>query len=301
MRRWVLVAVVVFTVLDLVVLAVAYRARAGVLPPWQVEQPRFSEPPASEATASASPTGPISGPVMLAVDASGLVLRATRGACEPRFNSTAQVAVGQVRSGEGLASVEVPDVVEVLGIAVLPGGHLRVAGLDAGCQPVYQDSTDGGQSWKRLAAAGIWRLDRDTTALSVTGPSFGEPAPLDCVPHQLVNMPDLRALVSCDSGSFYVLTPTGKPLPRAAGGFTSLSAAAGTRPGDFYVLGTTEACLAQLGDVLSGRQSVVNRACFSAKDNPPLGIASAGNLVVVQVGDQLAASEDGGRTFDTVG
>lgn len=300
MRRWILLAVVVFAVIDLGVLAVGYRARAGVLPPWQVEKPRFSMAPASEPAASESPAPTITGPVMLAVDASGLVIRATRGACEARFDSTAVVAVGQVRSSDGLTTVEVPDVVEVLGVAVLPDGHLRVAGLDSECHAVYVDSTDGGRSWERQASAGIWRLAPDTTADAVSGP-LGKDVATPCVPSQVVNLPDGRALVSCGTGTFYVLGSNAKPAARAAGGFTSLTVAPGARAGDFYAFGTTADCLARVGSVVIGRAKVALRACLGDDDLAPLAIASAGNLVVVQVGELLQASEDGASSFDTVG
>src|SRR4051794_27901393 len=44
-HRWGTVLVVVLAVLDVVVLAVAYRAHHGTLPPWQVEEPSYHMAP----------------------------------------------------------------------------------------------------------------------------------------------------------------------------------------------------------------------------------------------------------------
>jgi hypothetical protein len=303
MRRWIMVALVVFAVLDLAVLAVGYRTRSGVLPPWQVQEPRFRMQPAALSTVPATPASEnaIAGPVLMAVDATGLVVRATRGACQERFDNPAQVSVGSVRDGNGLADVDVPDVIEVLGVSVLPDSHLRVAGLDQDCQVVTVDSTDQGQTWKRLASAGIWRLDGDTTAAVVTGPA-GKAVPLSCVPRQLLNLPATRALASCDGGAFYVLATAAEPAPLTADGYSGLSVSAATRAGDYYTLGTTDDCVAQVGVLARNRQTVRAADCLDSDTEPrsPLAIASAGDLVVVQIGEQLMASEDRGSSFDVV-
>ena len=175
-RRWVTALVVVLAVLDLVVLAVGYRARSGVLPAFSAPEASFSMIPAS--TPGAATTGDEAGvvfPVLMAVDADGLVLRATRGACEDRFHNPAQVAVGSVTAA--MTPADLPDLEEVLGLAILPDGHLRVSGLDRDCEVMAVDSTDAGRTWRTLGEnepAGVWRLDRDTTAESVTGPAGTE-------------------------------------------------------------------------------------------------------------------------------
>jgi hypothetical protein len=316
MRRWLIVVVAVLAVLDLGVLAVGYRARAGTLPAWQVPEPAFGwQPPSGpsgDAPATSSGTiDTITGPVLMAVDADGLVLRATRGACEERFANTAQVAVGSISSG--VKAVELPALAEVLGVAILPDDHLRVSGLrpkegpDGPCAPVTFDSTDSGQTWEPLpegAAAGIWRLDPDTTADRVTGPAGGV-TQLDCVPLQLSNLPGSRAAVSCDGGAFYIVAPRTAPLPLGAGGYDDLSVAAGPRTGRFYVFGSTADCPAQVASASAEQQAVVALECLDPDEvdshKAPLAIAAAGGQVVVQLGNDLMVSDDGGQSFTPVG
>ena len=154
MRRWLIVVVAVLAVLDLAVLAMGYQARAGALPGWGEPEPAFTMLPPG--TPSGTPSGSstdattdtITGPVLMAVDADGLVLRATRGACQERFANPAQVAVGSVSTG--VTAVEIPALTEVLGVAILPDDHLRVSGLQRNeaseeCVAVTFDSTDSGR------------------------------------------------------------------------------------------------------------------------------------------------------------
>ena len=59
-----------------------------------------------------------------------------------------------------MTPVDLPEVAEVLGVAILPNDHLRVSGLDQDCEAINVDSTDSGQTWQlpTAAPAGIWRL-----------------------------------------------------------------------------------------------------------------------------------------------
>jgi hypothetical protein len=298
MRRWLTVVVVVLAVLDLAVLAVGYRARAGVTPRGVPEAAFTMLPPSSE---SSTPTGEsITGPVLMAVDADGLLLRASRGACQAQFANPAQVAVGSVSAG--VTAVDLPALGEVLGVGILPDDHLRVSGLTPQCDPATFDSTDSGKTWQRLRAtapAGIWRLDADTTADQVTGPAGGT-IPLACAPQNISNLADSRGAVSCLNGAFYVLAPRAKPVALAASGYDQLSVAGGLRAGRYFVLGATAQCPAQVGTAAAGLQSVSSLECLGG-DRAPLGIAAAGNNVVVQVGNDLMVSDDGGQNFSAVG
>jgi hypothetical protein len=301
-RRWVTVLVAVLAVLDVVVLAVGYRARSGVLPAFSAPDASFSMIPAS--TPGAATTGDEAGmafPVLMAVDAEGLVLRATRGACEDRFHNPAQVAVGSVTAA--MTPVDIPDLEEVLGLAILPDDHLRVSGLDDDCHVMAVDSTDSGRTWRTLGEnepAGVWRLDRDTTADSVTGPA-GTSLPLDCVPASLSNLPDRRAAIACQSGMIYAVGPGSAPAALSAGGFAKVSVAGAPRSDRFFVFGSTDACPAQVGALGQTQQPINNLACLDVDGAAPLGIAAAGGYVVVQIGDDVMVSEDGGRKFVAAG
>ncbi len=301
-RRWVTVLVVVLAVLDVVVLAVGYRARSGVLPAFSAPEASFSIIPAS--TPGATTTGDEAGlvfPVLMAVDAEGLVLRATRGACEARFHNPAQVAVGSVTAA--MTPADIPDLDEVLGLAILRDDHLRVSGLDDECRVMAVDSTDSGRTWQTLGEgepAGVWRLDRDTTAESVTGPT-GTKLALDCVPASLTNLPDRRAAIACQSGLIYVVGPGSAPAALSAGGFANVSVAGAPRSGRLLVFGSTDECPAQVGALGPAQQPVRMLDCLDLDAAAPLGIAAAGGYVVVQIGDDVMVSEDAGRTFDAAG
>lgn len=307
MRRWAPVAVALLVVLDLLVLSVGVRAYRGHLPPGQVAAPSF---PVSGSTAPTAPTeepepvGSLEGPLLLAASPTGVLLRATRGACETRFDTVAQVAVGSLESGD-LQDVTVPGVREVVGLMVYADGRLRVSGLSEGaCEALTYDSTDRGASWEQVPPpAGLWRLDGDVTATGVVGPKGGS-VELDCAAHQIVNLPGIRALASCESDAFYALGTGGPPQTVGAEGFTGLSAAPGPRDSRYFVLGATSSCSAQVGSVDTVGGSVDSLACLdpdTGRTRAPLAIVTSGEELVVQVGDDLLVSSDQGESFAPLG
>jgi hypothetical protein len=303
MRRWITLLVVVLAVLDVAVLAVGYRTRSGVLPAFSTPEASYTMLPPSAAEASSTPDSEatVVGPVLMAVNADGLVLRATRGACEERFDNHAQVAVGSVHA-VGMTPADVPDLAEVLGVAILPDDHLRMAGLNDECEPMTVDSTDSGQSWQTLGInepAGIWHLDPDTTADTVTGPA-GSDIPVTCIPVYLTNLPDRRGAISCGGGVIYALAPGSAPIPLSASDFDEPSVAGAPRAGRYYVFGPTAGCEAQVAALAEAQQSLTKLTCIG-EDRVPQAIAAAGRYVVVQIGDDVMVSEDAGRSFVAAG
>lgn len=295
-RRWSIILVAALVVLDLVVLAVGYRTRSGALPPWQVEDPSFPTSPTGTQDATTGAGGGISAPLLLAVNADGVVLRATRGACQPQYHKTVEVGVGTIGTDAEPKAVAVEGLAEVLGLMVYPDDSMRIAGLDSGCDPVSYSSSDLGRTWQSSAGSGpgIWALDPDTTQPSMTGP-FGRSVHMDCTPDQVVNLPDRKALAMCASTTFYQLAQGKAPAPIQANGFSQLSAVPARESGHFYVFGTTS-CGARVGEVVADVQAVNQLNCFG-KDVAPLAIGVSGDRIVVQVGDQMQVSTDGGQTF----
>jgi hypothetical protein len=161
------------------------------------------------------------------------------------------------------------------------------------------DSHDGGDSWQSSPDAGIWRLSPDTTAASIIGPK-GSDLPTQCAPSQLLNLPQRRGIASCSSGTFFPLVPGQQPVNVAAGDFRDLSVAPGSQDGHYFVFGRTSDCAAQVADVKVADNSVTNLLCLG-NDRAPLAIATAADSVVVQVGDDLMVSDDGGEHFAAVG
>ncbi len=302
MRRWATPLLAALLVLDLVVLVFGVRSRSGDLPPFQRGAGQTfagdpSGPPTSEAPTD-EPT--IEGPLMLAADADGLVLRATRGACEARFERPARFWVGHLDDDAGLQPVDVPTLREVLGLVVVDG-TLRISGLDDQCAPATVVSTDEGATWGPSDAADMWLLKADTTALSVTRPK-GTSLDLDCAPAQVVNLPSRRAIVSCTgTPGFYVVSVAPTAVSIGAEGYTSLVATPkpGTT-GQYYVFGSNANCVAQVATVSADSQAPVVGKCFDG-NRGALAVATAGDRVLVQVGEDLMVSDNGGADFTPVG
>jgi hypothetical protein len=291
--------VVVLAVLDIVVLGLGYRARGGNLPPLQRTSPSF---PVPTATATGEADGVeedgITGPLFLGVNAEGLVLRATRGACEERSGGPTRVSVGNVDdvgAGIELQDVTVPDVREVLGLMVYADGKLRVSGLAEGCDPITVDSTDQGATWTPVDIAGIWRLPQDTTAGTVTGPG-GSSLSIGCPAGQIVNLPGKRAVASCESTAFYAMAVGVPAQSLQAAGFSQLSVTPAPDEGRYYAFGTTQGCGAQVGEVNPEAQAIDDLECLG-DGRAPLAIAAAGDVVVLQVGASAVVSDDGGENF----
>jgi hypothetical protein len=290
--------VAALAVLDLVVVVLGYRAQGGSLPPLQRTTASFevSETPTADATGGPDDQE-ISAPLLLGVNPSGVVLRATRGACEDFRDNPAHVWAGNLDAAEAPALVDTR-VQEVLGLMVYGDGSMRITGLDGDCRPVTVDSKDG-QTWQSSDETAIWRLDGDTTASNVVGPA-GLNNDTPCTPVQLLNLPRKRALGSCASGTFFPLAPGEQVRGIPAGGFGSLSVAPGPDDGQYFVFGTTGDCTAGLGLLDTADQSVANLPCLG-ENQAPLAIATTADMVVVQVGNDLMVSDDGGESFATVG
>jgi hypothetical protein len=299
MRRWVPALVAALVVLDLAVVAFGVRARSGDLPPFQRHSAEFTPAPTGASpSATAEPETGINAPLLLDANDSGLVLRATRGACEERFDNPARVWVGKLDDGADLAEVEVPALREVLGLLVTDAGDLRLSGLDDACEPATVVSKDRGASWEPADVGGIWRLDADVQKLSVTGPA-DKPAPVDCPPQQIVNLTDRSAIASCTSTTFFLLRPGLPAASLSADELSSLSVTAGPRKGEYYAFGTSPNCGALVALVVPEDQSTKLGGCIGP-GLAPLAITTVGDRVLVQVGESLMVSDDQGDTFSAV-
>jgi len=306
MRGRALAGLAALFVVDLLVVFLGYRAHTGVLPPLQREAPAFEVDPTSEEQPTSAPVDAdeVVGPALLSINAAGDVLRATRGACDPAADNAARIWTGNIDDGAALTMVEAPGISEVLGLMVLPGGVLRMSGLDDGCEPVVLDSTDAGASWISNATAGLWTLLTDDEATGVLNPA-GDLLEAPCPSTQVVNLRRGRAVFSCESSTFFAVdrsvdpdTESAQALP--APDYADLSATAGFDEGTFFVFGGTAECTASFAVAVPAVPRVTEQECFE-EQKAPLAIASAGDLLVIQLGNDLRVSRDQGETFDPVG
>lgn len=240
--------------------------------------------------ADASEGSDVSAPLFLAGGPDGRLVRATRGACEPRATEQARVWVGPA---EDLAPVEVPGLVEVLGV-VWSGGTLSLTGADADCELRGWTSQDRGASWAQgRVDRSVWRLDLDRTASVVHGPGGGPPEEIACVPSG-VQGAGARAVVVCRDS----VASVGSSPQDAQQVFSAplVGAALADGPSAMLVLTTTDGC-ATLGRARTDG-SIQRLACI-ARDAAALGVARSGDRLFVQAGRDLYASSDG-RDFELV-
>lgn len=301
MRARTFAALAALVVVDLAVVVVGYRAHQGTLPPMQrtAESFEVDQSPTPEPTALPA-AGDVVGPVLLGINAEGVVLRATRGACEERFNKTAQLWTGDVDDGVALAAVQPPAIRELLGLMVYADGRLRVSGLDLAddgtCVSVTFDSEDGGATWQPIDDPGIWGLFGDITESKVIGP-FGAIRDAPCPAAQIVNLPGQKAIASCDRSTYFRLPLEKSVSSRQAPDYSRLSVTAGP-DGSYFVFGSTADCIASVG--LATDQSVNKKECFT-ENKAPLAIASAEGVLVIQLGSDLMVSHDDGDSWEAVG
>ena len=303
MRGRVLAGLVALALVDLLVLFLGYRAHTGSLPPLQRSASAFEV----GESATALPTGEdpddqVVGPVLLGVNAAGDVLRATRGACEERFDNPARIWAGNVDGGVALSTVE-PPMREVLGLVVGDDGRLRVSGLDlddgGACVPVTYDSTDGGETWQTTDdESTVWRMPGDVTASTATGPRGGSVA-VPCTVTQIVNLPARRALASCARVNYFELVPGGEVISFTASAYTQLSVTPGSEDQSYLLLGSTTECTASFAIAKPQDPDVDELQCFD-ENKAPLAIASAEGIIVIQLGNDLRVSRDDGQTFETL-
>ncbi|MEP6762579.1 MAG: hypothetical protein ABJA93_14595, partial [Sporichthyaceae bacterium] len=246
-------------------------------------------------TASTASTGPsIVGPLSLAVAPSGALVRATRGSCDSRDPVTARLWVANAFKAP-LDRVRVPGLVEVLGLT-MSDGRLAVVGADQSCKTHGYVSTDKGKTWSRTGIPrAIWWLDVDTTATRLHGPVSGRVLNIDCRPVGISTIDrGKRALVSC--ADFNVVDqPTAADVPPITYGVDG-PVAATLAKGKPLVLATSDRCLASLRRVTS--QTGTKQIACLGNEGAPLGLAVTGTRVFAQVGQRLAVSTDGGRSFD---
>ena len=302
MRGRTLAALAALAVVDVAVLALGYRAQTGTLPPLQRSSEAFEVAQSPTSQPTGSPTGDdVVGPVLLGVNAAGDVLRATRGACEERFDNPTRIWAGNVDDGVALAAVEVPpDLREVLGLMVYPDRTLRVSGLDEQCDPLTFDSTDAGATWQVSDdVATVWRMSGDVTAATVTGPR-GSTLAVPCAVSQIVNLPARRAVASCRQSNYFTLAAGEQVISLIASDYSQLSVTPAPADDGYFVLGETGECTASFGIAVPEDQSVDELECFQ-EDKAPLAIASAEGLLLIQLGNDLRVSRDDGETFEPVG
>jgi hypothetical protein len=278
--------VALFVVVDLVVLVLAYFAVRG-----------NDAPAAAGSTSTDAPTlatgASIEGPLSLAVSPSGALVRATRGSCDERAPVPAQVWVAHAFKAP-LDRVRVPGLVEVLGVT-MSDSRLAVVGADQACKTHGYVSTDKGRTWSRTGIpSAIWWLDVDTTATRLHGPVSGRVLNIDCRPIGISTIDrGRRALVSC--ADFNVVDqPKATDVPPITYGVDG-PVAATLAKGKPLVLATSDRCLASLRRVTS--QADTKQIACLGNEGAPLGLAVSGSRVFAQVGQRLAVSGDGGRSF----
>lgn len=317
-RRWLpplgVAALVALTVLDVVLVKLAFDHAAGPAVPDGDPRPATGSrtPGASaSATASTSPTAtpttspgatgsparvPADGPALLALGTDGTVLRATTGGCGTD-DPPAQVALARTGSGTFRAVPVAPGLEAVLAVQAERRDRLVVVGAASGCEVAAYRGGAGGGGWTAGPARGEWYLDptaegADTPVVHAPGGAVEVP----CTPAALSTLGAVRVL--CDDGAL-LGTSDGGSTWVALGRLEDASAVAFQGPGSGVALAPRDACPVTVLTTDDGGSSWETAACLDGQQGRAVALRDQSLVAVVD--DTVWRSDDGGVTWGSPG
>lgn len=256
--------------------------------------------PTSPTTGTSSPTTsasssshqgavpPAAERILLDMSSDGSVIRALRGECPA--DSPARVEVSD-DGGSSWHTVET-DSTAILRVGAQRDG-LWYVGTDSGCDPIEQDTDDGGATWTTGGTSGAWYLDADPDATTLQGPNAQ--SDVGCVPVALSGVSLHDAAVACADGTVRVTDDAGASWSTAStvpgvAGISFVSADSGV------ALAPRGACGAAVLRTSDGGSSWSQVRCLDGYQ--PLAIAAAGDAIRAQVGTVLYGSDDDGESWE---
>lgn len=284
---------------NLILLAWAVLDRPSLSPasPARGARPAPSQP---------APLPEFTGPVALAVDGSGAVLRVSAGSCDdeqPAARAWLAAPAGPVRAvaEPGLRTV---------GTAVVVEGDFVVVGRDDACRPAAARSADRGRSWRRVEVPAAWTAERlaDTAVPQELGPDGRAPAAVEVRdPARQVHEPSascdpVRGLSTTADGVPYLVCEHGAVLaiprdaPTGPWELEGVRYASLRTPREGVALVTDPDCDARAYVLSDGGADWLPAQCLG-HGKEPLGVVLGERLAVAQVGRELMVSSDGGRTW----
>jgi photosystem II stability/assembly factor-like uncharacterized protein len=259
-----------------------------------------AEPPASDITATASPTPTGQNDAQIAFDYTpkdamfldvandGTLVLGVRGTCKDDS--------GAVRvSADSGATLEPTDtgLSKILAVQAAPDGNLAVVGLDDTCSVAQVSSTDGGDTWLPDLEPTLWYPSPDDVYDVVSPQGTGSP---DCTVTSLSQIDDDFARVTCADGAIRGTGDGGdewSPLGR----LDNVRVATFTSPTKAYALARYAGCAAQVFATDDAGETWKKRSCLTG--DPAQAIAANDTDLIAVVGDdpELFTSDDRGTEF----
>lgn len=193
--KYKILALVAFLVLDVVLFYfIKERNKADF-----AEEPIAT--PSPTVTATPSPTAALGGPVSMVASRSGSVFLIHRGNCSKKQRPLVQVSAN---GGSRFREMNLPtgqfgaeDVKAVLAISATGKSTVSMIAINAECEQVAINSTDGGDSWESADVNIQWWISADgqSVVTSVGNTSLG------CTPLSVSGLDSSHALALCTSGA----------------------------------------------------------------------------------------------------
>jgi hypothetical protein len=280
-------AIVVFVLVDIVLVTLAFRHVRPADPPTDTAPPAASPSPSMS---SPPPDAAAPGPTYLSLASDGTLLRATRGSCDGDAAPVVQVST----DGQGFEDVTVDEGLrEVLRVQADASDNVWLVGAGSNCRfGVYRGAADtSGWSFSR-GTGGAWHLLPAADAQGVHSPTGRVDTP--CRPINVSTAGGSVPRVLCADGSILGTSDNGSTwivlgeLPDAvAVGYTS--------PSTGFALAGQDNCSAAVLRTDDGGSSWARLECLG--EGRPLAMAVNGSAIAALVGDTLQVSDDSGESW----
>ncbi len=296
-RRWAVVGLILFLIVDALLVAWALTADRG-----------SAGTPRAAATPSASPTPvpttapePATAPArLLSVLDEDTAWRSAVGSC-PGTPPTLELTTDGGRTWRSSDLAGIADVAAVATVQATSEDVASVVAFDAdGCAPVLALSYVAGNDWVTYPdrVAGNWFLDPAAPQVLHT-PTGEAPAPCEAVV-SLAGRSAADAAVLCADHTVYRTADGGGTWSAPAGvpGSTAIAAGAGEY---LLAVGGEEGCagvaVTRLPDDAPAPATAATCASETAPQAGQVALATGGDSAWLWAGDDIVTSEDGGTTW----
>lgn len=287
------VAIVVFVLVDVVLVTLAFRHVEPDTSASAPIPPDPSSPAAGPSSSSPSSTASVpeagDGALYLSVAEDGTLLRAERGSCAGDTPPVVEVSTDDARTFE---RVEIdPDLSEVVRVQAEAAGNLWVVGADAACNlGVYRGGAER-QEWELSPGTlGAWHLLLGAERAAVHSPTGV--VPTSCTPVSLAPVDQTRARALCRNGDV-IGTDDGQSW-NARGHLDGAVSIAFTSAQEGYALARSDGCAATLRTV-DGGATWEELTCLGKQ--PPRSVTAKAGVILAQVASTIHRSADAGGTW----
>lgn len=289
-------AIVVFIIVDVVLVTLAFRHSNPAVPPEpQRGSPSATGTPSTTGESPSTDPAPAGAgsnqPLFLAAAENGALLRATRGSCQRDLQPVVEASTDDGRSFDRVRVAA--DLSEVLRVQADSADALSLVGADGSCEVgTYTGAVDD-RTWDLdSGTAGQWHLLPDPDQAGVHAMSVVVETP--CAPVGLSVVRGGGPRVLCDTGSIIGTADQGQSWV-ALGRLDGAAAISYASPGDGYALAAQRRCPAAVLQTSDGGTTWERLTCLPG--DQPRALAAEGSFLAAQVGDAVHVSHDGGQSW----